>query len=176
MSSPVVLVRLASVMALLSVLSFGGANAILPQMHADVVDHQHWITSAEFARFWALGQMVPGPTLTVGALIGFVVAGLVGAVVASFAIFVPAGAIAYVVGCLWDRFHAHPWRDPLAAGFAPVVLGLIWAGCATLLRGAIDGGATVLIAAAACGLILTTNINRVAIILAAGAVGYVWLR
>ena len=170
------LLRLASVMAVLSVLSFGGANAVLPQMHADVVDQQHWITSSEFARFWALGQMVPGPTLSIGALIGFAVAGLAGAVVASFALYVPAGAIAYALGSMWDRYHEHPWRDPLAAGFAPVVLGLIWAGCATLLRGAIDGVPTAAIALAAGALIASTRIHRLAIIFAAGVIGAVWLK
>jgi chromate transporter len=170
------LLRLASVMALLSVLSFGGANAVLPQMHADVVDKQHWLTSPEFARFWALGQMVPGPTLSIGALIGFAVAGLAGAIVASIALYVPAGAIAYALGSMWDRYHEHPWRDPLAAGFAPVVLGLIWAGCATLLRGAIDGVPTAAIALAAGALIAGTRIHRLAIIAVAGVIGYVWLK
>jgi chromate transporter len=171
-----VLLRLASVMGLISVLSFGGANAVLPQLHSDVVDKQHWLTSPEFARFWALGQMVPGPTLTIGALIGYAVAGLVGAAVASFALFVPAGVIAYALGSAWERFHEHPWRDRLAAGFAPVVLGLIWAGCATLLRGGVDGIPTAVIALAAGALIVRTRVNRVAIILAAGVVGFVWLR
>jgi chromate transporter len=171
-----VLFRLASVMALLSVLSFGGANAVLPQLHADVVDQQHWITSAELSRFWALGQLVPGPTLSVGALIGYAVAGLAGALVASIALYVPAAAIAYTLGSAWERYHANPWRDRLAAGFAPVVLGLIWAGCATLFRGAVDGVPTAAIAVVAGALIMGTRVHRVAIILAAGAIGYVWLR
>lgn len=163
-------------MALLSVLSFGGANAVLPQLHADVVDQQHWITSVELSRFWALGQLVPGPTLSVGALIGYAVAGLAGAAIASVALYVPAGAIAYALGSAWERYHANPWRDRLAAGFAPVVLGLIWAGCATLFRGAVDGIPTAAIAVVAGALIMGTRVHRVAIILAAGAIGYVWLR
>jgi chromate transporter len=163
-------------MATLSVLSFGGANAVLPQMHADVVDQQHWVTSAEFARFWALGQMVPGPTMTAGALVGYVVAGVLGAAVASFALFVPAGAICYALGSAWDRFHEHPLRDRLAAGFAPAVLGLIWAGSTTLTRGAIDGSTTIVIAIAAGLLFMLTKINRVAIMLAAGVAGFIFLR
>jgi chromate transporter len=170
------LLRLAFVMATLSVLSFGGANAVLPQMHADVVDQEHWISSGDFARFWALGQLVPGPTLTIGALIGYAVAGVTGAAVASVALFVPAGAIAYALGIAWERFHANPWRGRLAAGFAPVALGLIWAGCATLLRGAVDGAPTAAIAVVAAVLIACTPLHRVGIILGAGVAGFVWLR
>ena len=171
-----VLLRLAAVMASLSVLSFGGANAVLPQMHSNVVDQEHWITTSQFARFWALAQMVPGPTLTVGALIGYAVAGIVGALVASFALFVPAGMIAYALGSVWDRFHDSPWRERVRAGVAPVVLGLMWAGCTTLLHGAINGWITVAIGLLAFALVLWTKLNRVAIIAAAGVVGYVWLR
>jgi chromate transporter len=168
--------RLASIMGVLSVFSFGGANAILPQMHADVVEHQHWLTSEQFARFWALGGLVPGPTLTVGSLIGFAVAGIAGAAVATVALFVPAGLIVYALASGWDRLRDNPWRNRIAAAIAPVVLGLVWAGCVPLARGAIDGLPTVLIAVVVGVLLLVTRINRAAIVLAAGVVGYVWLR
>lgn len=163
-------------MALLSVFSFGGANAILPQMHADVVDQQHWLTSAQFSRFWALGQLVPGPTLTVGSLIGYSVAGWAGAAVATFALFVPSAAIVYALGSAWDRVRENPWRDRIALAVAPVVLGLIWAGCVPLAKGAIEGWQTLVIAVAVGALLLVTRANRAAIVVAAGVVGYVWLR
>lgn len=163
-------------MAGLSVFSFGGANAVLPQMHADVVDHQHWMSSAQFARFWALGGLVPGPTLTVGALIGYTVAGFAGAAVAGFALFVPAGAIAYTLGSIWDRVGGNPWRNRIAAGVAPVVLGLTWAGSITLVHGAIDGVPTALIAIVVGTLMLATRLNRVVLVVSAGAIGYLWLR
>lgn len=163
-------------MALLSLFSFGGANAILPQMHADVVEHQHWITSEQFARFWALGGLVPGPTLTVGTLIGYAVAGLAGAAVATIALFVPAGIVVYAFGSAWDRVRENPWRNRIAAAIAPVVLGLVWAGCVPLVQGGIAGLPTILIALVVGVLLLVTKINRAAIVFAAGVVGYVWLR
>lgn len=163
-------------MALLSVFSFGGANAILPQMHADVVDHQHWVSSEQFARFWALGGLVPGPTLTVGSLIGYAVAGLAGAAVATIALFVPAGLIVYALGSAWDRLREHPWRNRVAAAIAPVVLGLIWSGCVPLVHGAINDLPTILIAVIAGTLLLATKINRAAIVFTAGIFGYIWLR
>lgn len=168
--------RLAAAMGILSVFSFGGANGALPQMHADVVDRYHWLTSAEFARYWALGGLVPGPTLTVGALIGYVVAGFTGAAVAATALFVPSGLIVYGLGSAWDRVRGNPWRDRIAAGFAPVVLGLTWAGSLTLVRGAVDGVPAATIAIVAGTLMLATRVNRILIVLVAGVVGYVWFR
>jgi chromate transporter len=172
----VILQRLAIVFAILSLLGFGGGSAIIPQMHTDVVTRFHWITSAEFARFYALGRLAPGPTTTMAALVGYRVAGLLGATVAALAVFVPAGIVVYVLGRLWDRMHAHPWRDAFARGIAPVVLGLIWASVWTIGTGAIDGWATVAVAAAATVLMLRTEWNQSLMILVAGVVGALILR
>jgi chromate transporter len=72
--------------------------------------------------------------------------------------------------------HAHPWRDAFARGIAPVVLGLIWASVWTIGTGAIDGWATVAVAAAATVLMLRTEWNQSLMILVAGVVGALILR
>jgi chromate transporter len=171
-----ILGRLALVFAVLSLLGFGGGSAIIPQMHADVVEHYRWIDSADFSRFYALGRLAPGPTTTIAALIGYRVAGLSGAALAALAIFVPAAIVVFALGRVWERLHGHPWRDRFAAGIAPVVLGLIWAGVATIGRGALDGWATAAIALAAAVLMLRTRINQSLMILAAGILGALILR
>lgn len=171
-----ILGRLALVFAVLSLLGFGGGSAIIPQMHADAVDHYHWIGSADFSRFYALGRLAPGPTTTIAALIGYRVAGLAGASVAALAIFVPAGIVVFALGRLWERLHGHPWRDRFARGIAPVVLGLVWAGVATIGRGALDGPLTGVIALVAMVLMLRTKINQSLMILCAGVLGALILR
>jgi chromate transporter len=172
----VTLGRLALVFTVLSLLGFGGGSAIIPQMHADVVDHFGWITSAEFARFYALGRLAPGPTTTMAALVGWRVAGLAGAALATAAIFVPAALVVYGLGHVWRRLQGHPWRERFARGIAPVVLGLIWASVATIGRGALDGVPTVAIAVVATLLMLRTEINQSLLILGAGVAGAVFLR
>ncbi|MBV9440566.1 MAG: chromate transporter [Candidatus Eremiobacteraeota bacterium] len=168
--------RLAWVFAVLSLLGFGGGNAIIPQMHHDVVERFHWITSADFSRYYALGRLAPGPTTTMSALIGWRVAGFVGAALAALAVFVPAGVLVYALGRAWDRFHGHPWRARFARAIAPVVLGLIWAGVVTLGRGALDGPLTGAIAAVAVVLMLCTQWNQALMILGAGVLGALVLR
>jgi chromate transporter len=168
--------RLALVFAVLSLLGFGGGSAIIPQMHTDVVERFGWISSADFARFFALARLAPGPTTTIAALVGWRVAGFLGATVATAAIFIPAALVVYVLGRLWQRLHGHPWRERFARGIAPVVLGLIWAGVAAIGSGALDGVATGAIALAATVLMLRTQINQSLLILAAGVVGAIVLR
>src|SRR5262249_42757344 len=48
-----VLAQIASRFALLSLLSFGGVNVVLPDAHRFVVDTQHWLTDQQFADFFA---------------------------------------------------------------------------------------------------------------------------
>jgi chromate transporter len=171
-----VLWQLASVFGVLSLLSFGGGNAIVPQMYADTVTQHHWVTAAMFARDFALGRLAPGPTMNMSALIGFTAGGFAGAAVAAFALFVPAGIIVYVLGRLWRKLHGNAWRDRIAAGFAPVVAGLIWAGIPPVASGAITVPATIAIAVAAAVVTLTTKVNQAVVVLGAGVLGLVLFR
>jgi chromate transporter len=168
--------RLALVFVVLSLLGFGGGNAIIPQMHADVVDRYHWISSQEFARFYALGKLAPGPTTSMAALVGYAVRGVLGAIVATAAVFVPAGVLVFFAGRAWDRLRGNPWRDRFARAIKPVVLGLIWAGVVTLARGATTTPATVALAVVAAAVLLRTDWNQSLLVLAAGVVGAVALR
>jgi len=168
--------RLAIVFTILSLLGFGGGTAIIPQMHADVVDHYHWVTSADFARFYGLGKLSPGATTTMAALVGFAVAGLLGAVVATLAVFVPSGVLVYATGHVWGKLRGNPWRERVARAIKPVVLGLIWAGVFTLARGVVGGPVAIAMAATATVLMLVTQWNQALMVLAAGAIGAVVLR
>jgi chromate transporter len=168
--------RLALVFTILSLLGFGGGNAIIPQMHADAVDQYHWITSADFTRFFGLAKLAPGPTTTMGALIGYAVAGIWGAVIATVAVFVPGAVLCYIGGHLWGRFQGNPWRERFAVAIKPVVLGLIWAGVVTLARGATDGPFTIAIALVATAIMLRTNWNQALLVLGAGVLGAFALR
>jgi chromate transporter len=168
--------RIALVFTVLSLLGFGGGNAIIPQMHADVVDKYHWITSVEFTRFYALGKLSPGPTTTMGALVGYAVDGFAGALVATLAVFVPAALLVFALGHVWRRFKDHPLRQRFAVAIKPVVLGLLWAGVVTLARGALDGPLTIGLALIATLVMLRTEWNQALLVLGAGAIGAVFLR
>ncbi|MEA2718999.1 MAG: chromate transporter [Candidatus Eremiobacteraeota bacterium] len=170
------LTRLALVFAILSLLGFGGGNAIIPQMHADVVEKYHWISSAQFTRFYALGKLAPGPTTTMAALVGYAVRGALGAAVATVAVFLPAGILVFAIGHWWERLRGNPWRDRFARAIKPVVLGLVWAGVVTLARGAADAPVTVGLALVATVVLLRTDWNQSLLVLAAGVIGALTLR
>src|SRR6185437_6578527 len=89
--------------AALSLVAIGGINAILPEIHRVVVDVESWMTSAEFADLFALAQLAPGPNAMVVALVGWKVAGLAGALVATVAACGPSSVACYFAWHWADR-------------------------------------------------------------------------
>jgi chromate transporter len=124
MISPV-LFELALQFLTLSLLSIGGANAIIPEMHLRAVDIEHWMTDADFSQMFALSQAAPGPNVLIVALIGWKVAGVAGAVVSMLAMCGPSSIVTYQVARAWDRFRQAPLRIAIERGLAPVTVGLI---------------------------------------------------
>ena len=71
--------------ALLSLFAVGGANAAIPEMHRIAVEVMQWMTERQFADSFAIAQVSPGPNIIIVTLIGYHVAGLAGAAVATTA-------------------------------------------------------------------------------------------
>jgi chromate transporter len=170
------LLQLFGVFAVLSLLGFGGGNAIIPQMHQEVVERYHWLTSAQFTQYYAIGRLAPAPTSMVCALVGYQVAGFAGAAVATFALFVPGSIVVTVAGKAWKRLGDSPVRLAMSSGLGPVVVGLAWASVVTIGQGAVDSVPTVAIAVAATALMLWVDLSVPVTILLGAAAGVVLLR
>ncbi len=112
--------------ALLTLISFGGVNVVLPDAHRFLVDVHHWITDQEFADYFAIAQAAPGPNFMMFALIGWKIDGVIGAIAASLAIILPAGGLAFIGGGLWHYFREAPWRRAVQLGLAPITIGLVF--------------------------------------------------
>jgi chromate transporter len=131
------LLTLAGFFALMSLFAIGGANSAVPEMHRYAVDVKHWLTDTQFADTFALAQVTPGPNVIIVTLIGYHVAGLVGALVATLAMCGPTCLFAFFIGRTFDRFRGAPWHGALAGGLIPVTLGLT-AASATVVATAAD--------------------------------------
>jgi len=131
------LVTLAGYFALMSLFAIGGANSAIPEMHRLVVEVRHWMTDRQFTDMFALAQLTPGPNVIIVTLIGFHVAGIVGALVATLAMCGPTCLFAFFVGRTFDRFRGAAWHAALAGGLVPVTIGLT-AASATVVASAAD--------------------------------------
>jgi chromate transporter len=173
MNQGTVLLPMAARFALLSILSFGGVNVVLPDAHRFVVDTQHWLTDQQFADFFAIAQAAPGPNFLIFALIGWHVAGVLGAITATLAIIVPAGTLAFIVGGLWHRFRNAPWRRAMQTGLAPVTIGLVFSSALVLSVAADHDWLTFAITVVTAVVALGTKLNPLWLFAAAGLLGIV---
>jgi len=128
------LATLAVQFAALSLLAVGGANAVAPELHRQVVEVSGWMTDRQFAEMFAIAQVTPGPNVVLVTLIGYHVAGLAGALVVTAAMCGPTCLVAYFVGTAWERFRDAPWRTAVQAGLVPISIGLLGAGAVVLAR------------------------------------------
>jgi chromate transporter len=113
--------------AMLSLLAVGGANAIVPEMHRQLVEIHGWLDSRTFGQVYALAQAAPGPNILVSAALGWVIAGFAGMAAAMVGIVGPAWLLAWYVAGLVERLAGRPWLKAVRAGLVPVAVGLILA-------------------------------------------------
>ncbi len=118
------LFTLAAFFAVTSLFAVGGGNAVIPEMHRYAVEVQHWLSDRQFADSFALAQLTPGPNLIIVTLIGYHVAGVAGAVVATLAMCGPTSVLAFIVGRASQRFTGAAWHSALSRGLVPVTIGL----------------------------------------------------
>jgi chromate transporter len=166
------LLALMLVFSPLSILSIGGGQATIPEMQHQTVTVHGWLTNGEFADLFAIARAAPGPSTLIVALIGWQVAGFLGALVATFAIFVPSSIVMYAASSWWLRNEKSAIRKAIEQGLAPVAVGLIFAGMVIVLRAAHAGVLALATTAAVCILQSTTKISTYGIV---GAVAGTYL-
>lgn len=119
------LIVLATHFAMLSLFAIGGANAAIPEMYRIAVQVEGWLTDQQFSDLFAIAQVTPGPNVIITTLIGYQVAGLSGALVATAAMVGPTCVATYFITKVWDRFRDAPLRIAIQAGLVPVSIGLL---------------------------------------------------
>jgi chromate transporter len=147
------------VFAPLSLMSFGGGQAIIADMQHQTVDIQHWMSGRDFVDIFAISRAAPGPSTLIAALIGWHVAGLPGAVMAAIAIYLPSSLIVYAAVRWWHASSDSPWRGILQRGLTPVAVGLVFAGVVAVLQAARVDALQIVATAVTAVLLLTTRIG-----------------
>ena len=98
-----ILYNLAAVMLKVDLFAFGGGFASLPLMLHEIVMNRGWLDSKTFMDGIALGQITPGPIVITATFVGYLVYGILGAIVATIAIFTPSFFMVITVAPFFDR-------------------------------------------------------------------------
>jgi len=156
----------------LSILSIGGGNTVLPEMHRKTVADYHWLTDKQFADVFAISQAAPGPSILIVTILGYKAAGVAGALLATIAMMLPAGMLVYLVSRVWEKAKESPVRKAIEKGLAPLTVGLILASGWVMSRAADHDWRAYILTAVCTALFSTTKINPIILVAAAGLVGY----
>lgn len=168
------LLALLMVFAPLSMVSFGGGQSTIPEMLRQTVVLHGWLSNSEFANLYAISRAAPGPSSLIAALIGWQVAGVSGALLATVGMFLPAALLMYVVASWRQRHESSVLRRSLQQGLAPIAVGLTFASAATVLR-AMHAGPLALATTAAIAVVQSTTRIGTLTLLGAVAAGYLLL-
>lgn len=126
--------EVATYFLLLSMMAIGGANVVIPEMHHQLIELRGWMSSSEFVSLVALSQAAPGPNVLIVSLLGWKVAGISGALVATAAMCLPSSLTTYFFAGFWQRYQQAPWRAVVQSGLVPVTIGLVLASGYVLTR------------------------------------------
>jgi chromate transporter len=163
------LIQLFFVVAPLSLVAVGGANTIIPELNRQTVGTHGWVTAEEFAAIYAIAQMAPGPNAMVVSLIGWHIAGWMGAVVAGIAVVAPSSLLAYVVYRLGRRESVKPWLVRIQRGLAPLAVGLMVASGFIVAQGVNATVASIAVTVISLAVFSRTTLHPVPV-MAAGAI------
>lgn len=168
----------------LSLLSIGGGNTVLPEMHHKVVQNYDWMTDKQFADIFAISQAAPGPSILIVTLVGYKagldiggqVWGVICAVLATLFMMVPAGLLVYLVAKVWEQAKESSIRHAIEKGFAPLTVGLVLASGYVMSHAADHDWRAYILTAVCTGIFTFTKINPLIVVAIAGVIGWMgWI-
>ena len=166
--------KIALVFAEAGAFVFGSGLAIVPFLHGSVVNQYGWLTERQFLDAVAVAMITPGPVVITVAFIGYLKAGLAGAIAAALGVFLPCYLFVIIPAPYFRRFADNPRVRAFVDGVTAAATGAIAGAAFVLGRRAIIDLTTVIIAVATW--LVFTRFKKVpepVVILAAGAVGLV---
>jgi chromate transporter len=104
---------------------FGSGLAIVPFLYGGVVKEHHWLNDRQFLDAVAVALITPGPVVITVAVIGYLVAGLPGAVVAALATFLPCYLFTVVPAPYFSKYGKLKGVKAFVDGVTAAAIGTI---------------------------------------------------
>jgi chromate transporter len=108
-----------------ALLTFGGAYAVLPYVFQGAVEHYGWLTAPQMIDGLALGETTPGPLIMVVAFVGYLGAGVAGALVATFFTFLPSFLFIFMGAPFIETTHGNLKFSAPLTGITAAVVGVV---------------------------------------------------
>jgi chromate transporter len=151
---------------------FGSGYVLLAFLREEFINHLHWLSEKQLIDAVAVGQFTPGPVFTTGTFIGYLVAGVPGALVATVGIFVPGFVLVALSGPLLPKLRRSALAAAILDGVVVGSLALMAVVTWQLGRASIVDWRTIIILIASAVLLLRFRINSAWVIAGAAVAGW----
>ena len=157
--------------------TFGGGYAMIVLLETEFIDRKKWMTREEFLDMVAIAESTPGPVaINSATYIGYKVAGVAGAALATLAVSLPSFGIIYLISLFFERFLALEWVARAFRGIQVCVVYLVLSAGLKMLKNLKKDAfsravlAAVLLAMVSCS-VLAVSFSSIFYILLSGAAG-----
>lgn len=152
--------------------SFGGGYAMLPFMQEQTIDVHGWLTTSEFLDILGVAQITPGPiSINTATFVGYDIAGILGALTATFAVVLPSFIIVLTISFFFHKFKESKVIQNVFQGLRPIVLGLVASAAVDIGKDVFIDFKAVIISIIVFVLITFRKMNTITLIILAGVMG-----
>jgi chromate transporter len=170
-NEPVNLLRLFAIFLKIGSVLYGSGYVLLAFLRNDLVVRTGWLTDQQLLDAVAVGQFTPGPVFTTATFIGYLLAGVPGALLATVGIFLPSFVFVALIHPLVGAVRSSRSAGPLLDGVNVASLGLMAAVTLQLGRSAVIDPLTAVLAVVAAVLLVRFKINSAWLVLGGGLIG-----
>ncbi len=153
-------------------LFFGGGYMLIPVIHREVVQNLQWLTEREFIDGVAISQLTPGPVAILATFCGFRQGGVLGALVATVAVFLPAFLLMLALSHGYQHLSRMASVRAVLNTLIPAIVGLLLASAIQLGGKAMTGPLSIAVFAAALLLMVRWKVSPALMIGAAALFGW----
>ncbi|MAU01983.1 MAG: chromate transporter [Anaerolineaceae bacterium] len=151
---------------------YGSGYVLVAYLEGGLVDQLGWLTQAQLLDAIAIGQFTPGPVLTTATFVGFIIAGVPGAIVATVGIFLPSFLFVLVLNPLIPKMRQSVWLSAFLDAVNVAAVGLMVAVLINLGRQTFTNWQGVMIALLALAASARFKVNSAWIVLGGAVLGY----
>ena len=150
---------------------FGSGLAIVPFLHQGVVQQFGWLNEQQFLDAVAVAMITPGPVVITVVFIGFLVAGLLGAMAAAIGIFLPVYLFTVIPAPWFRRNRDNTQLKAFVQGATAAATGALSGAVAVIALRAIYDIPTALIAVISLAILWRYKVPEPILVTAAGILG-----
>ncbi len=104
---------------------FGGGYVAIPVIYRELVTNMHLLTEQQFIDGTAISQLTPGPIAIIATFAGYCIAGIWGAIVGTFAMFLPGSALMFLISKNYEKIRNSAMATKILNKTIPAIVGLL---------------------------------------------------